>query len=421
MPKLSNIRFSDHVVVSAKPKDKPYELRDAKETGLILRVQPSGIKTWYCTLRDGRRYKVAHVQDMTLNEARKQVQRNRAANYFPPVVGKGKNKDAAVPADTGPAPIPTLSEFILGPYKQHFFARHPRVQELAERKKLGRHGKQPGARDLVGHLNNFEQLLDWFGKYRLDHLTVRDINEWVSMRLTGKLSSGKPAKDRQGNNLKPVSKATVRRNIGALRTALNHAVDSELIQINPLARYKSEQLKLSDNPRTEYFTEEQEKELRKALVHSQPYFQQMVLLALNTGMRRGELLKLRWSHIDLEKRQVRVDASITKTETTRYIPLNSEALSVLKGIERSPAHDIVLRYRTNSVSNITGAWNKLVERAGIEGMTFHCLRHTFASRLVQRGVDLYVVQRLLGHSDIKMTQRYSHVADDLKRDAVERL
>ncbi|KGQ20757.1 Integrase [Lysobacter dokdonensis DS-58] len=142
----------------------------------------------------------------------------------------------------------------------------------------------------------------------------------------------------------------------------------------------------------------------------------VVLLAMNTGLRRGELLSLCWSDIDLEARVLTVRAETAKSARQRHIPLNEEATNVLRAwSKRSNGPDVF------GVADVKTAWTALTHAAGLENFRFHDLRHHFASKLVMAGVDLNTVRELLGHSDIKMTLRYSHLAPDHLAAAVAKL
>jgi integrase len=143
-----------------------------------------------------------------------------------------------------------------------------------------------------------------------------------------------------------------------------------------------------------------------------------VLVTMNTGLRRGELLKLRWASIDFNRRLLTVEGRDAKSRQTRHVPLNEEAMSVLYGwhdqsANRARVFDISTGFRT--------AWQKLLKHAGITRFRWHDLRHHFASRLVQRGVPLNTVRDLLGHSTVQMSLRYAHLAPDQRREAVAKL
>lgn len=155
-----------------------------------------------------------------------------------------------------------------------------------------------------------------------------------------------------------------------------------------------------------------------ALPHYGDHLTPAVLLSINTGMRRGELLALRWSAIDTKGNQITIEGSTAKNQQTRYIPLNTEALEVLQHWkEQSPDSERVFPIDTGFKT----AWAALLERSKITKFRWHDLRHHFASRLVQAGVPLNTVRELLGHGGMAMTLRYAHLAPDQKREAVAKL
>jgi integrase len=162
-----------------------------------------------------------------------------------------------------------------------------------------------------------------------------------------------------------------------------------------------------------------EKRGREALEPIQGYYDHimpMTLLALNTGMRRGEITQLTWPDVDLKAKRVTVRAGYAKSGKARHIPLNSEAMAVLKQWKKQQPEG-----RLFNVLGVAKAWGALMTAAKLEDFRFHDLRHTFASKLVMAGVDLNTVRELLGHGDIKMTLRYAHLAPAHKQAAVELL
>jgi integrase len=386
MPKLASA-FTAHTAVKAQPKDKPYELRDGACRGLILRVQPTGAKIWYVSLKGGKRHTLGRAPAMTLTQAREYAKLARLRGGIPD------------PEDDKPSEVPTLGVFLYGTgendkdaarrYKPYFEATHRRAKQ---------------------HLNNLN-LFGEFSATRLDLLTEDVLDAWMRKRL------------------RTASKATVKRNIGALKAALKQAVRWKVIPVSPLEHHKPGALKNADVKRIRYLTPAEEKRLRKSLSAVPKYFCAMVLLALNTGARRGELFQLRWKDVDYKGRQVLLRAETTKSEKARHIPLNDEAMKVLKSLKQGEPDDPVFpgrRYdkesgRKKPLNNTAGLWNALLKKAEIADLHFHDLRHTFASKLVQRGKSLYTVQELLGHSDPKLTARYAHLASKHLRDAVEAL
>jgi integrase len=143
-----------------------------------------------------------------------------------------------------------------------------------------------------------------------------------------------------------------------------------------------------------------------------------VLLSINTGLRRGELLKLRWSSVDFERQLVTIEGPNVKSRQTRHVPLNEEATSVLRNWqERAGSKERVFDVATN----YKNGWKALLKSSEITNFRWHDMRHHFASRLVQRGVPLNTVRDLLGHSTVQMSLRYARLAPDQRREAVAKL
>jgi integrase len=143
----------------------------------------------------------------------------------------------------------------------------------------------------------------------------------------------------------------------------------------------------------------------------------VVLLAMNTGLRKGELLALDWSDINLQARMLTVRPENAKSGKQRHVPLNIEAMTVLRKWA-SQAGDSGSVF---GIASVKTSWDTLLTTAQIENFRFHDLRHHFASRLVMAGVDLNTVRELLGHADLTMTLRYAHLAPEHLAAAVEKL
>lgn len=163
--------------------------------------------------------------------------------------------------------------------------------------------------------------------------------------------------------------------------------------------------------------EEEETLLRNA----SPYVQDLIRFGLNTGLRIGEIFGLQWANVDLEKSILNVFAP--KTQKSRAVPINSDARKVLKYWALGRRNEFVFYNPETGTPfvDLKGGFGLACRKAGIEGVTWHTLRHTFASRLVDRGVDIVTVQQLLGHSTVTVTMRYTHTNLDSKRAAVARL
>jgi integrase len=152
-----------------------------------------------------------------------------------------------------------------------------------------------------------------------------------------------------------------------------------------------------------------------------PYLLTIVTVALHTGMRQGEIMGLRWERVDLSSARITLEQ--TKSGQPRGVPINRPLYDALVALEPDPARRTGYLFKAGADrwGKIRTAYELALSRAGIQGATFHTLRHTFASHAVMRGVSLAELRELLGHSTITMTLRYAHLAPTALRAAVERL
>jgi integrase len=142
-------------------------------------------------------------------------------------------------------------------------------------------------------------------------------------------------------------------------------------------------------------------------------------MALETGMRMGEILNLKWENLNLCEGNIYVIE--TKTNETRYLPISNRLRETLIPLRPGLPEEPVFQYKGKAIGTFRTAFNAALRRSGVDKFTFHDLRHTFASVLVMKGVDLATVQELLGHKSIVMTKRYSHPTPEHKRRAIELL
>lgn len=150
------------------------------------------------------------------------------------------------------------------------------------------------------------------------------------------------------------------------------------------------------------------------------HIEPIIILAVNTGMRKSEIFGLDWSHIDLEKEFLTVISDNSKSEKGRHIPLNKAAKETLINWSNDSAIQgyVFKGEGERPIKDIKKAWSNLLKAAKISDFRFHDLRHHFASKFVMAGVDLNTVRELMGHSDLKMTLRYAHLAPEHKAAAV---
>ena len=146
-----------------------------------------------------------------------------------------------------------------------------------------------------------------------------------------------------------------------------------------------------------------------------------IMLLLDTGLRPKEARHLMWSDIDLEKMMLTVRGLNSKSGQTRHIPLTSRAKAELeRWLDIDGGEGLVFKGRVKGqpIYNVQQSWDTIRDLAGLESFRMYDLRHTFASKLVMRGIDLYTVSQLLGHASIEMTQIYAHLSGDHLRNAV---
>jgi integrase len=252
-------------------------------------------------------------------------------------------------------------------------------------------------------ITSIKSLISFFAKNYLFEITQQMVEKYKAERL------------------KEVEPATVNREVGCLRHMFNKAIDWGYLKKNPVLGVK----KLKEPPgRIRYLDSEEIKALFKAIDQlpreNRAYLRPIVVMALNTGMRKSEILRLRWQDIDLEQRKITIMNS--KNNEVRTIPINDTLYKELKRLPKYLNSEYVFcKSNGEAFGNIRKSFERVLKLAGIKDFTFHDLRHTFASHLVMSGCNLRSVQQLMGHKDIKMTMRYSHLSKEHLQEAVAKL
>lgn len=384
---------------ATQPTEKPFTIADSRLPGFMVRVQPSGARSYYARWGRSGIQVIGKVGEFTPEEARERCQKvlGNVAHGRPPLHGFD-----------GADESPTLERFLEDQFAPWLRAEKPNSAERT----LQRIGTCFG---------------DWYPK-PLSDITVDRIERWRVERLK---SGTEPT--------------TVLRDVMTLSGVLTRAVKLDKLAANPVRRVGRP--KIDRAPKVRYLDAAEEKRLRAALserdeemrnaresanrwrkarkedpLPTLPYYGDhltpAVLLSVNTGVRRGELLALAWANVDLRGKQITIEGSTAKSAQTRHLPLNEEAVNVLmRWREQRGEGDRVIPIATGFKT----AWAGLLLRAKITKFRWHDLRHHFASRLVQAGVPLNTVRDLLGHGSMAMTLRYAHLAPDQKREAVAKL
>lgn len=262
----------------------------------------------------------------------------------------------------------------------------------------------------------------------LRSITQATIEGYIAKRLEATRAVPKPVAARERKKgaakavieLKRTNPATVNREVGVLKHMLRRAVDWEYLRDNSAGKVKA----LRESPgRTRFLSPDEIAKLLEACGASRsPYLRPFVLVALNTGMRRNEILGVTSRSIDWQNRIVTL--LVTKNGQSRHVHLNGPAFESLRSLAAKGETDTAVSHRLfpfKDEHSLGRAFRRAAKKAGIDDFRLHDLRHTFASYQAMAGIQSRGLQALLGHKDGRMTMRYSHIADNYLRSAVERV
>ena len=383
---------------AAQARSRPFEIYDDRLRGFTLRVQPTGLRAYYARFGRNRRVVLGQAGTIEPDEARARCQKvlGNVAYGRHPLHGLGGTIGL------------TFGEFIKETYSPWVRTSRPRTA--------------------ANTLEKLHRLFRTWYPEPLTSITAERIELWKARRLnTGRRPT------------------TVLCDLFTLSSVLGRAVKVGELPTNPIRRV--DKPRFDRRPKVRFLDDAEESRLRNTLQerdlemraarqsanvrrqerdedplpflpHFGDHLTVAVLLSMNTGLRRGELLKLRWQSIDFNRQLLTVEGPDSKTRQTRHVPLNSEAMSVLRRWREQVRGGTRVFAVTTSFKT---AWLHVLKRARITSFRWHDLRHHFASRLVQRGVPLNTVRDLLGHSSIAMSLRYAHLAPDQRRQAVAKL
>ena len=408
-------RLSARTIQVLSPRDKPFEVADTDLKGFLLRVQPSGAMTYYFSYRNGQgrrlRYRIGGREALSPAQARDEAILLSARVIAGQDIQEEKKRERQA---ARLAKFQTLDGFLKNKYEPWACSQ-----------------RKTGAATIQRIRSNFAQLMD----RPLNEIGLWVLEKWRSEQL----KNGKAG-------------TTINRDVNALKSCLSKAVEWEVLDAHPLRKLRP--ISTDKLPRVRYLTKEEEHELRNALrrrdcrirnkrrngngwrrmrhiaelpdlsdQHYVDHLRPMVLLTLNTGLRRGEIFCLRWADVDLSRNSMTIRGGTAKSGRTRYIPLNPEVALTLQRWKSSTTYsDWVFPAKDGGrLTSIRTSWHTVLRDAKINDFRWHDLRHHFASRLVMSGVDLNTIRELLGHSDLSMTLRYAHLSPEHKAEAVARL
>jgi len=398
-------KFTDKFIRDLSPQSTRVRVWDTESPYLVLDVLPTGKKVFRAYYRRAGKPAYSTIDTygaITLKEARDAVLkiRAKAREGICPV---DERRQAKAEAEAQRQTHETQRGLILRTFLEDVY--------IPDSKRRGLKTVDKTEQIIKKH---FADLLD----YRLDQITPKLIEKWQ----TDTLAAG----------LKPSS---INRALNPLRAIMTIAVEKEYLDIHPLKRCKN--LKLTDDVKERYLQPDEEKRLRAELelwntgklIKLSPndsrvygdHITPIILVALNTGMRKGEIFKLTWNNVCFETNIITVAGETAKSSKKRYINMNKETQRVLDNWgKQSSRRGLVFPNPANGkpLVDIKSMWKSILNDAEISDFRFHDLRHTFASKLVTKGAPLYMVQKLLGHSTLEMTMRYAHLSPESTAQAV---
>jgi integrase len=248
------------------------------------------------------------------------------------------------------------------------------------------------------HLDRLKVLLPYFGETPIGRITRGMAQDFR----------------RERHAQKKLTETTVNRDLQALKHFLFWAVDEGLLAANPLSRVRL--VPVRRKPRLVLGIEDEAKLLKAAA----PHLRQIIILAVDTGMRRGEILKQLWEHVDFPRQLLYVTRSKTAEGESREIPFTNRVYELL--INQRKEEGPLFTYKGRPIHFIKTAWKAAIRRAGIRYLRFHDLRHTFNTRLMEAGVMQEIRKALMGHSSGgDVNAMYTHVELPAKREAIRKL
>jgi integrase len=271
--------------------------------------------------------------------------------------------------------------------------------------------KIAGSRDHQKFKSTLKHLKSHFGNKRLRVINYGDLRNYRLARLRAK-------SQRDGKS--PLAIATVNRELSLLRRMLSIARQQRWVIESPFKFGEPLITPADERHRERVLSRDEETRLLAQCVGPREHLLGIVICALDTGMRQGEILKLRWSDVDLKRGFITVEAMHTKTLRQRQLAISGRLKAELKRLQALSLPELANRV-FGLQSNCKRSFRTACDEAKIEDLRFHDLRHTFATRLAEAGMSNDLIARLLGHSQIKTTYRYLNITEDTAKRAIELL
>ncbi len=264
--------------------------------------------------------------------------------------------------------------------------------------------KIAGMRSWKRQRSFLKTLVEHFGKRRIREITPKELEAYKLMRLRTPTNRSGSVRDVTG----------VHRELSLLRTMLNYAKRQGWIPHNPFERAERIITPADEVMRNRVLSKFEEQRLLAVCVDKREHLRPFIIAALDTGMRRGELLSLTWLDVGLPTRTIRLRAFNTKTAKAREVPISDRLAVELERLKLASSESGLVF----ACGDVKRSFTTACRLAGIDDLHFHDLRHTFATRMIQAGMPIAEVARLLGHSSVQMTYRYSNAtAETISRAA----
>lgn len=359
-----------------KPGKGKTVYRDKSITGFALEVRQSGGATYYFIYQDPygklQTTKIARYGDITFDQAKKEAKRRLSEVTLggDPAAKKKEKKS-----------IPTYASLAA----QH--VEHARTYQRC-----------PSNTESVLRCH----VLPRWGKQRLNEITTQDISKWFAEKIAAGLAPATIEKIR----------VVFSRSFELGRQWNIPGADPNPVKNVPRRKFK--------NARTKYLSADDARRLLAAAKESlNPQLKNIIGLLLLTGARKTELLTAQWQHLDLDRRTWHIPT--TKTGVPRYVPLSQAALDIITDLPRWDKCPWLLPnpLTRKPYADLKRPWDTARDAAGLPDLHLHDLRHSAASFMINAGIDLYAVGRILGHADHQSTMRYSHLANETLMAAVE--
>ena len=351
------------------------EYVDTGGTGLYVEVRATAPDqgTYYLRYKDANgktcHQKLGTTIDIGLDEARRLAKRQRAEI----TLGKDPRSEA-----NNKKSIPTLTEFM---EEQYFPYQKERIRGWSRQSDLFRNHLKPT-----------------FGNQHLDEITLHSVQQFLTLLRN-----------------KGYAASTCNHPVRVLRHAISLACKWGILEKDHLIGLS---LLREDNHVNNILTDDELKRLVKVLKSDRNKMVSAVcLFLLSTGARLNEALGARWEHFDLEHQNWTIPSAHSKSRKTRSIPLNPTAIQILESLGTRDKYDHPFIGRRGKLTTINRVWDRLRNDAGLPHLRLHDLRHNYASFLINSGRSLYDVQKILGHSDPTVTQRYAHLSTKSLQDA----